>query len=509
MTEKARQIDVLVIGGGVNGAGIARDLAGRGLSVVLCEKGDLASATSASSSKMIHGGLRYLEQYDFKLVRESLREREALLRSAPHIIRPMNFVLPHRKQMRPWWMTRIGLFIYDFLGGRRTLPASKGHFLPGTRLGQPLKLDFKRGFTYSDCWVEDTRLVVLCALDAAEKGAHILTRTACTHLSQDSKGGGWTATLQDQRTEKNFRLHARMVVNASGPWVNKTLEVSDNITPRHQVRWVKGSHMIVPRLYQGEHAYLLQNDDARVVFVFPYEKRYSLIGTTDVEYKGDLEEIRASVEEVEYLCRAVNTYFRQQLKPEDVQWTYSGVRPLIEDGEPNASKVSREYVLDMDEAQNPPILSVYGGKLTTFRSLSEHAGDMVVKRLGKGGGPWTEVAPLPGGEGSGANFETFVKTVKREYNWLPEGMALRLCRAYGTRAREILRGCKRISDMGVHFGADIYECELNYLVEVEWAQTLEDVLWRRSKLGLHLDEDTQERIGRALAHMVQAKTEAA
>jgi glycerol-3-phosphate dehydrogenase len=267
--------------------------------------------------------------------------------------------------------------------------------------------------------------------------------------------------------------------------------------------------MIVPRLYQGDHAYLLQNDDGRVVFVFPYEKRYSLIGTTDIEYKGDLEEIRASVEEVEYLCRAVNGYFRQQMKPEDVQWTYSGVRPLIDDGAANASKVSREYVLDMDEAQDPPILSVYGGKLTTFRNLSENVGNMVVKRLGKGGDAWTSVAPLPGGEGSGANFDTYLKTVKREYNWLPEGLALRLCRAYGTRARDILRGCKRISDMGEHYGADIYECELHYLVDVEFAQTLEDVLWRRSKLGLHLDEDTQERMGRALARMVHAKTEAA
>lgn len=492
-----KHVDVLVIGGGINGAGIVRDLAGRGLSVALCEKNDLASATSSASSKMIHGGLRYLEQYDFRLVREALREREIMMRSAPHITRPMTFILPHHKKMRPWWMIRLGLFLYDHLSIREFLPKSKSHSLPGTLLGQPLKPEFKRGFSYADGWVEDTRLVILNALAAAEKGAEIMTRTECMKVQKNSGAKGWLIALRDNLNDHVFHISADMVVNASGPWVEKTLGLFDKKSEKYRIRWVKGSHIIVPALYQGDHAYLLQNDDGRVVFTWPYEKEYTLVGTTDVDYKGDLEEVRIEMDEVEYLCRAVNRYFRHGLKSQDVMWTYSGVRPLVDDGKSSASKVSREYILDLDETLGAPLLSVYGGKLTTYRMLSEQAGNRVVEALGRGGAAWTEKAPLPGGEAA-ANFETFYKAFRREYNWLPETLAHRLGRAYGSRAREMLRGFKRLPDMGEHFGDDVYACEIDYLVGIEWAMTVEDILWRRSKLGLHISDETQEKIKKYL-----------
>ena len=491
---RIRETDVLVIGGGINGAGIARDLAGRGLSVTLCEKDDLASATSSASTKLIHGGLRYLEHYEFGLVRKALKEREVLLKAAPHIIWPLTFVLPHHKGLRPRWMIRLGLLLYDHLGGRITLPKSKAVLMTGTRLGQPLKQPYRRGFTYADCWVEDTRLVVLNALDAAEKGAEILTRTECVKLERHAKQDLWAATLYDHATESKSKVYARMVVNASGPWVAKTLKLAGEEIGRYQVRWVKGSHIIVPRLYQGDHAYILQNDDKRIVFVIPYEKKYSLIGTTDIEYRGDIEEVRIDIEEVDYLCGAVSHYFRQKVVPKDVLWTYSGVRPLLDDGQSDAQSVTRDYVLDTEEYQGLPVLSVYGGKITTFRCLSEEVADMVVARLARGGSTWTAEAPLPGAEGAGANFETFLKTLKREFNWLPDALSQRLARAYGTRVRDILRGCKRMSDMGHHLGDQVYECEIQYLVAREWAKTLDDVLWRRSKMGLHTSEQTQDKI---------------
>ena len=498
-----------MIGGGVNGAGIARDLAGRGLKVALCEKDDLASATSSASTKLIHGGLRYLEHYEFRLVHEALAEREVLLRSAPHIIWPMTFVLPHHRNLRPRWLIRLGLFIYDHLGGHMTLPSSKAHFLPGTLLGQPLKTTFKRGFTYADCWVEDSRLVVLNALDAFEKGAVVMLRTECTGLVPHPKDSGWVATLQNNLTDEKFRIGAELVVNASGPWVDKTLGFADKTLGKHHVRKVKGSHIIVPRLYQGDHAYILQQDDKRVVFAIPYERKFTLIGTTDVEYKGDIEEVRIDIEEVEYLCSAVNRYFRQQLKPEDVLWTYSGVRPLLDDGAGDVSSVTRDYVLEMDVCEGASILSVYGGKLTTFRRLAEQAGNMVVAALKKGGKPWTKTAALPGGEGAAAHFQTFLKTLKREYNWLPEALAWRLARAYGARARNMLRGFKRLSDMGEYMGDGVYEVEIKYLVETEWAMTMDDILWRRSKLGLHTSDETQRKIARLLKKLLTKNEDAA
>ncbi len=486
--------DVVVIGGGVNGAGIARDLAGRGLNVLLCEKGDLASATSSASTKLIHGGLRYLEHYEFKLVRESLKEREVLLRAAPHIIWPMEFMLPHYPGLRPRWLIRLGLLVYDLLGGRKSLPFARGRLLGGTAWGQPLKKNYTHGFTYADCWVEDTRLTILAAVDAAQRGAQVLTRTACIGLKPRG-GRGWTVTLQDTITDETGSVTAAMVVNAAGPWVTKTLDLIGPEAGQYRTRLVKGSHIIVPRLYQGEHAYILQNEDKRIVFVIPYEKKFSLVGTTDIEYTGSLDEVRISLAEVEYLCGAVSRYFKTPLKPEDVQWTYSGVRPLIDDGEDTASKVTRDYHIDIEDFDAAPMLTVYGGKLTTFRQMSEKAADLVVEKLGRGGAAWTRDAFLPGGD-MNYDFHAFLKTLKREYNWLPEQLAYRLARAYGSTLRDMLRGMKRMADLGEHLGDGVYEFEIAHLVKNEFALTLEDVIWRRSKLGLHIRETTQKNIRR-------------
>lgn len=506
MAAKVQEIDVLVIGGGVNGAGIARDLAGRGLVVMLCEKDDLASATSSASTKLIHGGLRYLEHREFRLVRDALQEREVLLRSAPHIIWPMTFVLPHHKKLRPWWMIRLGLFIYDHLGGRRTLPASRGLNFTATKIGQPLKSSFKRGFSYADCWVDDARLVALNALDAYERGAQILTRTECTALDKHPKEAGWVATLFDHITDTKTKVHAHMVVNAAGPWVNRVLGLSGR-DEKYKIRWVKGSHIIIPRLYQGDHAYILQNADGRIVFAIPYEKKYTLVGTTDIDYRDSLEEVRIEMEEVEYLCRVINEYFRTQIKPEQVEWTYSGVRPLVDDGTTDAKAVTRDYIIDLEEVEGAPILNIYGGKITTFRKLSEQAADKVVETLGRGKGAWTARAALPGGEGSAANFETFLKTLRREYNWLPEPIAARYARTYGARAREFLRGAKRMADLGEHLGDQLYEVEIRYLVNVEWALTVDDILWRRTKMGLHVAPETEKRLKRLLKKILTKKEE--
>lgn len=494
-----KSYDAVVIGGGINGAGIARDLAGRGLSVMLVEKDDLASATSSASTKLVHGGLRYLEHFEFRLVREALQEREVLLRAAPHIIWPLTFVLPHHRGLRPRWMIRAGLFLYDFLAPRKSLKRSRGHFLPGTALGAPLKSEYKRGFTYADCWVEDSRLVVLNALDAAEKGATIMTRTECTGLGKHPKEDGWIVQLHDHLRDVPLKIKTGMVVNAAGPWVSNVVGMinSDAVTQYH-TRLVKGSHIIVPRLYKGDHAYVLQNSDRRIVFVIPYEKKYSLIGTTDIDYEGDPAEVRISDDEVDYLCKVVKDYFRKEVTPDQVEWAYSGVRPLFDDGEGDASSVTRDYKLEQTDHKGASLINVYGGKLTTFRKLSEQVGTMVTQTLKKGKGAWTANVPLPGGEGPAATFETFYKTFKREFNWLPEEMCMRYARSYGTRAREILRGFKRMSDLGIHLGDDVYEVEIAYLVKVEWAMTAEDILWRRSKLGLHVSDSTRKEIERLL-----------
>jgi len=477
--------DLVVIGGGINGAGIARDAAGRGLRVLLCEQADLAQATSSASTKLIHGGLRYLEHREFRLVREALTEREVLLRAAPHIIWPLSFVLPHDSSLRPAWMIRLGLFLYDHLGGRELLPGSRRHDLRRSPLGNALRRDLQTGFSYADCWVQDARLVVLNAIDARERGARIMTRTRCTGARR--RDGCWEVTLEAAEGGQGVTVRSRALVNAAGPWVTDMLDRIGGVQRRSALRLVKGSHIVVRRAYEGDHAYIFQNDDRRIVFAIPYEGEFTLIGTTDVDYRDDPAKVAIDEAERDYLLRAVNRYLRAPLSADDVVWTYSGVRPLYDDATANASAVTRDYVFDMDGAAGePPLLSVFGGKITTYRRLAEHALERLSQQLGWAGRPWTAKAPLPGGDIPGADFEGFLASLRREFPWLPETLVRRYARAYGTRSRKLLNGASSVEDLGRDFGAGLHEAELRYLAAEEWARTAEDVLWRRSKLGLHL-----------------------
>ena len=485
--------DLLVVGGGVNGAGIARDAVGRGMSVVLCEQGDLAGATSSASTKLIHGGLRYLEYYEFRLVREALQEREVLLRAAPHIIWPMRFVLPHDSSMRPAWMVRIGLFLYDHLGKRKLLPGSHGVDLTSSPSGRPLSGGFTKAFEYSDCWVEDSRLVVLNAMDARERGAEILTRTRCETAVR--RNGLWEATLVDCESGARRTVLARALVNAAGPWVREMIAKRTGVTVDKSVRLVKGSHIVVPRMFDGDHAYIFQNDDRRIVFAIPYERDFTLIGTTDLDYAGDPGAVAISGEEIAYLCRAVSRYFAKPVRESDVVWTYSGVRPLFDDASGNASAVTRDYVLEMDEpAGEAPMLSIFGGKITTFRRLAEEATEKLGRALGKGGATWTADSPLPGGDIADADFAAFLARLKRGRPWLPDALALRLARAYGTRVERLLGDARGLDGLGTDFGGGVYEAELDYAAREEFAMTGDDFLWRRSKLGLHLDATVRDAI---------------
>ncbi len=476
--------DLLVVGGGVNGAGIARDVAGRGLSVLLVEQADLGGATSAASSKLVHGGLRYLEHYEFRLVRESLREREVLLRLAPHIIWPLRFVLPHHAALRPAWLLRAGLFLYDHLGGRDRLPGTRTLRLAADPAGAPLRPDLTLGFEYSDCWVEDSRLVVLNALDAAERGATVLTRTRLTRARRD--GGRWVATLAAADGSER-EVAARALVNAAGPWVEGVRGAAGRRDNRPTVRLVKGSHIVLPRLYEGPWCYTLQGGDGRIIFTIPYEGRFTLVGTTDVPFDGDPASAAASPAEVAYLCGALGQYFRRPVSPADVVWSYAGIRPLYDDGSDNPSAVTRDYHLDLDApAGEAPGLTVYGGKITTYRRLAEDALARLLPAMGRAGRPWTAAAPLPGGDMPGGDFGCFLADARSRHPFLPPPMLERMARAYGTRLTSLLGPARTLADLGRDLGG-ITEAELDYLRRVEWARTAEDVLWRRSKLGLHLD----------------------
>jgi glycerol-3-phosphate dehydrogenase len=488
-------VDLLVIGGGINGTGIARDAAGRGLSVVLCEQGDLAGGTSSASTKLIHGGLRYLEHYEFRLVREALTEREMLLRAAPHIIWPMRFVLPHAADQRPAWLIRLGLLLYDHLGGRRRLPRSRRINLSRDPVGAALKEEFRTAFSYADCWVEDSRLVVLNAIDAAERGAEILTRTRCAAARRSE--GLWYATLRPGGGGRARVVRARALINAAGPWVGDVPGQTLALASPARVRLVKGSHIIVPRLFEGEHAFILQHTDRRVIFVIPYERRYTLIGTTDLPYEGDPATVAIEDDEIAYLCAAVNRYLRQPVTPEQVVWTFAGVRPLHDDQSANPSAVTRDYAFDLDagDGDEAPLLSIFGGKLTTYRRLAEHALDRLRPELGFDAGPWTAGQPLPGGDLPHADFERFLQDLLTRRNWLPSMLARRYARAYGTRVEALLGEAERIADLGEHLGEGLYEIEIEYLVQHEFAETAEDILWRRSKLGLHVSEATAARLG--------------
>jgi len=493
--------DLCVIGGGINGAGIARDAAGRGLSVLLVEAHDLAGATSSASTKLIHGGLRYLEQYDFNLVRSSLKEREVLLRSAPHIIWPMEFILPHSTKLRPAWMIRLGLFLYDHLGGRKFLKKSSYVTLKSSLYGAPLKDGIHKAFSYSDCWVEDSRLVVLNAMDAKDKGADILTRTAATQITPDADKNLWTVQMCNMLTGDEFQITSKMVVNAAGPWVRGILEAShltESPEPPPNIKLVKGSHIILPKLYDGDHAYILQQDDKRIVFAIPYEKNFTLIGTTDSDFTGDPSSVHIDEQEKTYLCNAINQNFKKQITTEDIASSYSGVRPLIDDGESKLSEVTRDYKLHLETHFGPPILSVFGGKLTTFRKLSEQAVDMLVPFWRRQPGPWTETAYLPGGDIADVDFDAFVQMQTRHYHFLPADLVYRYARAYGTAMGRMLKDCYTIEDLGRHFGDGLYEAEAVYLLQNEFAMTAEDIVWRRSKLGYHIKPETLEALEDAL-----------
>ena len=481
--------DLAIIGGGINGCGLARDAAGRGLTVFLCEMGDLASGTSSRSTKLIHGGLRYLEQYDFRLVREALTEREVIWRIAPHIVRPLRFVLPHRAGLRPAWMLRAGLFLYDHLGGRQLLPGTRALDLTSDSAGAPLKKGiFARGFEYSDCWADDARLVVLNARDAADRGAVIRPRTRAVAATRSADT--WRLAVADSAGRQET-IAARVLVNAAGPWVGRVAGLG--LDAPQQVRLVQGSHIVVPKLFEHDRAYIFQNPDGRIVFAIPYEGSFTLIGTTDRDYTGDPGEVSATDEEVDYLCAAASACFAREVRPGDVVWSYSGVRPLHDDGTAEARSASRDYVLDLDERPGAaPLLSIIGGKITIYRRLAE----AVLERLGpyvpaSGKGlqaGWTAAQPLPGGEFEPGGVQRVAAALTRSYPFLDPDLAGRLVRAYGTRARRVLGGAKSLADLGRQFGAGLSEAEVRYLVREEWAATAEDVLWRRSKLGLRLSQ---------------------
>lgn len=484
--------DIFIIGGGINGVGIARDAAGRGQKVVLVEQEDLAGATSSASSKLIHGGLRYLENYEFRLVRESLLERETLWKMAPHIITPLRFVLPHHKGLRPAFILRLGLFLYDHIGGRKLLPATKRVNLRQHETGLPLRDSLKTGFEYSDCWVDDARLVILNALSAAEMGATILTRHNFVRAHQEN--GVWHIEVKDAKGEtKNFT--AKVLINAAGPWVDKTLNAC-GITQKNTstVRLVKGSHIVVPRLYDHAKAYTFQHADGRVIFSIPYQENYTLIGTTDTPFDTDPRTAKADDQEISYLCSAASEYFREPIKPSDVVWTYSGVRPLYDDGAQNASKATRDYVLDLQINENgAPLLNIYGGKVTTYRCLAEEVMEKIAPFITATRQSWTASVPLPGGNLEGREkpdiaLANFIGLLAHTYPWLETNTSRRIAAAYGTRAFKLLKGTTSLEDMGMHFGAGLYALEIDFLIESEWAQTAEDILWRRTKLGLHMSE---------------------
>ena len=476
------EFDLLIVGGGVNGVGIARDAAGRGLRVLLCEQHDLASHTSSSSTKLIHGGLRYLEHYDFMLVRKALMEREVLLDAAPHIMWPLRFVLPHEPHLRPAWVIRAGMFLYDHLARRRRLPASEVVDLRQHPAGAPLQGEYRLGFVYSDGWVDDARLVALNALDARERGATVLTRTQCVRARRER--GGWSATLLAAGGGQRV-VRSRSIVNAAGPWVDRFLDQATPVRSQRAVRLVKGSHIVVPRLFDHAFAYIFQNVDRRIIFAIPYERDYTLIGTTDVDYQGDPARVAIDANEVGYLCNVASRYFTRTIVPSDVVYRYSGVRPLLEDESSDPSSVTRDYTFELNR-DGAPLLSVLGGKITTYRRLAEDALHKLLPALGVSVAPWTHGVPLPGGDMPNADFEAFRATLTGRYPLLPAALLDRWARAYGTRIDRLLGRATATVQLGEEVLPGLHAAEIDYLRREEWATTAEDILWRRSKLGLHL-----------------------
>jgi glycerol-3-phosphate dehydrogenase len=495
-------VDILVIGGGINGCGIARDAAGRGYQVLLAEQSDLACGTSSASTKLIHGGLRYLEHYEFRLVREALTEREVLWAMAPHIVWPLRFVLPHHAGLRPAWLLRLGLFLYDHLGGRKRLPATRALDLSADAAGRPLKAGYRKGFEYSDCWVQDARLVALNAADAAARGATVLTRTGVTAVVRD--GDHWTATLTDMDSGAERTVTARLVVNAAGPWIDEVLRLVPGTPDVRQVRLVQGSHIVVPRLYDHDRAYIFQNADGRIIFAIPYETDFTLIGTTDRDYFGDPADVRITEAETAYLTAAASEYFDKPVTPADVVWSYSGVRPLYDDGASKAQEATRDYVLKLDGDNGAPkLLNVFGGKITTYRRLAESALELIGEALGKRGAPWTRGATLPGGDIAAGGLDDYASRLAAGRPGIDPALIHRLIRTYGTRTEAILTGAAVTADLGRDFGAGLTEAEVRYLVRREWAKSAEDILWRRTKLGLRVPRQAAADIDAFIATLHQ------
>lgn len=484
----SNEYDILIIGGGINGCGIARDAIGRGYSVYLCEADDLASGTSSQSTKLIHGGLRYLEHYEFRLVHEALTEREILWKLAPHIIHPMRFILPHHKGLRPAWLLRLGLFMYDHIGGRKKLPATKTLDLSKDETGKSLSQNYKKGFEYSDCAVDDARLVVLNALDAAEQGASINTRCKCVDMQRTE--GHWSITVEDQFNQKQTTVTAKLLINASGPWADEVLETLHPTEHKKNIRLVQGSHIIVPKLYEHDKCYIFQNKDDRIIFAIPYHDNFTLIGTTDHEYYGDPRKTKITQKESDYLCASANVYFNNKISPDDIVGTFAGVRSLYNDGASKAQEATRDYVLRVDRpnVKVAPMINIFGGKITTYRRLAETMMEKVEGLLEKDSernkGKWTESASLPGGDFEIDDFDKVCSDLHHQYKFLTEKEAKRYIKLYGTRAIQLLDDAKSYKDLGEDFGHSLYQREVEYLIKTEWARTAEDILWRRTKLGL-------------------------
>jgi len=493
MNNKEQIFDIAVIGGGINGAGIAADAAGRGLSVFLCEQNDLASGTSSSSSKLIHGGLRYLEHYEFRLVKEALAEREVLLHKAPHLVSPLKFVMPHRPHLRPAWMIRCGLFLYDHLSKRNTLPkAKKVRF--GSR--SPFKSSLTKGFQYYDCWVDDARLVVANALDAKNHGAQIEIQTECRSLKFLETEKVWQVVLFNKLTSELYEIKALNIVNASGPWLNQFLvSAAPKVKPARNIRLIKGSHIIVPRSKDLDQAYILQNEDKRVVFVLPYLDKFSIIGTTDKEYKGRPEDVSIDDWEVDYLLKVYNQHFSSSLVWEDIVSTYSGVRPLCDDESSDPSAITRDYTLELhEESPNNALISIYGGKITTYRKLSEAVLEKISPYLSTKTRAWSAASPLPGADKFGQTLEQIHSSLSHKFAWLNQQQMKRYSKSYGLLCQQFLTGKKTHNELGQHFGADLFAAEIDYLIDYEWATSADDVLWRRTKLGLFLSSTEKEQV---------------
>lgn len=503
MTAPETMADILVIGGGINGSAIARDASGRGLSVVLCDRMDLGEGTSSKSSKLIHGGLRYLEYFEFRLVREALGEREILMKTAPHVVWPQEFILPHTRALRPAWMVRLGLFLYDHLCRKRTLPSCHSVDLRNETVGKPLKDSFRLGYSYWDCRSDDARIVALNAVDAKTRGAEVLTRTSFVE-ARDL--GVWEAQLRDELTGEDRTVRAKVIVNAAGPWANGVLGGLLQRKAKESVRNVKGSHIVLPKLYEGDHAYFLQNDDKRILFVIPYEHDYTMIGNTDVSYDEDPPQpVEISPEEVKYMCDACTKYFRKPVEPKDVVWSWSGLRPLYDDGQDDISAITRDYEMHIYSGPNGGnVLSIFGGKITTGRQLAESAMKRLAEVLPNVGPSWTHAQHLPGGNFPQGSYETLVGMLRARYPDFPERLLEGYARRYGTRAWSILEGVRTLEDLGEDFGGLLFEAEVQFLVREEFAVRPDDILWRRTKLGLTVPEEGVARLGEWLTQRAPA-----